>query len=64
MKVKEESEKVGLQLNIYGMQSHHSMANRWGNNGNSIEISSRKLEISMKHLMQEWAWYRTDMLRT
>ena len=29
-----------------------------------LEISSRKLEISMKHLMQEWAWYRTDMLRT
>ena len=29
MKVKEQSEKVGLKLNI------HFMANRWGNNGNS-----------------------------
>ena len=34
MKVKEESEKVGLMLNIqkkedYGIQSHHFMANRW-----------------------------------
>ena len=34
MKVKEESEKVGLKLNIQGtkiMASHHFMANRWGN---------------------------------
>ena len=38
IKVKEVSEKVGLQLNIYGMQSHHSMANRWGNNGNSKRL--------------------------
>ena len=40
MKVKEESEKVGLKLNIqknqdHGIQSHHFMANRWGNSGNS-----------------------------
>ena len=40
MKVKEESEKVGLKLNIqknedHGIQSHPFMANRWGNNGNS-----------------------------
>ena len=38
MKVKEESEKVGLKLNIqktdYSISSHHFMANRWGNNGN------------------------------
>ena len=35
MKVKEESEKVGLKLNIqktdHGILSHHFMANRWGN---------------------------------
>ena len=38
MKVKEKSEKVGLKLNIQktkmqmrGIQSHHFMANRWGN---------------------------------
>ena len=39
MKAKEESEKVGLKLNIqktdHGIWSHHFMANRWGNNGNS-----------------------------
>ena len=40
MKVKEESEKVGLKLNIqknedHGIQAHHFMANRWGNSGNS-----------------------------
>ena len=38
MKVKEESEKVGLKLNIqktkdHGIWSHHFMANRWGNSG-------------------------------
>ena len=41
MNVKEESEKVGLKLNIqenedHGIQSHHFMGNRWGNSGNSI----------------------------
>ena len=35
MKVKEETEKVGLKLNIqktnHGIRSHHFMANRWQN---------------------------------
>ena len=37
MKVKEENEKAGLKLNIqdHGIWSHHFMANRWGNSGNS-----------------------------
>ena len=40
MKVKDDSEKVGLKLNIqkkkdHGIWSHHFMANRWGNSGNS-----------------------------
>ena len=40
MKVKEESEKVGLKIQHSenednGIWSHHFMANRWGNNGNS-----------------------------
>ena len=35
MKVKEESEKVGLKLNI---QKTKIMANRWGNNGNSDRL--------------------------
>ena len=45
MKVKEESEKAGLKLNIqinedHGIRSHHLMANRWGNNGNSEALFS------------------------
>ena len=38
IKVKEESEKVGLKLNIqkdHAIQSHHFMGNRWGDSGNS-----------------------------
>ena len=45
MKVKEESEKVGLKLNIqktkimdHAIGSHHFMGNRWGNNGNSVRL--------------------------
>ena len=43
MKVKEESEKVDLKLNIQKTKimasgSHHFMANRWGNNGNSERL--------------------------
>ena len=43
MKVKEESEKAGLKLNIqknkdHGIWSHHFMANRWGNNRNSDRL--------------------------
>ena len=46
MKVKEESEKAGLKHNIQkakimadrGIWSHHFMANRWGNNGNSDRL--------------------------
>ena len=39
MKVKEESEKVGLKLNIQKtkiMASGPFMGNRWGNSGNSV----------------------------
>ena len=42
MKVKEESEKAGLKLNIQKLRSwipsHHVMTNRWGNNGNSDRL--------------------------
>ena len=43
MKVKEESEKAGLKLYIqknkdHGICSHHFMANRWGNCGNSDRL--------------------------
>ena len=38
MKVKEESEKVGLKINIQKTKiwSHHFMAHRWGKHGNSV----------------------------
>ena len=35
MKVKEESEKVGLKLNI---QKTKIIGNRWGNSGNSVRL--------------------------
>ena len=40
MKVKDQSEKVGLKLNIQKAKiwSHHFVANRWGNNGNSDRL--------------------------
>ena len=49
MKVKVESEKVGLKLNIQKTNtgvgchcllhwSHHFMANRWANSGNSVRL--------------------------
>ena len=44
IKVKEKSEKVGLKLNIHGIQSRHSMANRLGNNGNSERLYFGELQ--------------------
>ena len=46
MKVKEESEKVGLKFNIqntkdHGIWPHQFMANRWGNNGDSDRLYLR-----------------------
>ena len=41
MKVKEESEKVGLKLTEnedHGIWSYHFMGNRWGNSGNSVRL--------------------------
>ena len=40
LKVKEESEKVGLKLNTQKTKiwSHHFMGNRWGNSGNSVRL--------------------------
>ena len=41
MKVKEENEKAGLKHSKnedHSIQSHHFMANRWGNNGNSVRL--------------------------
>ena len=44
MKVKEESGKSWLKAQHsknedHGIQSHHLMANRWGNSGNSVRLS-------------------------
>ena len=43
MKVKEESEKCWLEAQHsenkdHGIWSHHFMANRWGNSGNSVRL--------------------------
>ena len=42
IKVKEESEKIGLKLNIQKTKIWHLvphfMANRWGNSGNSVRL--------------------------
>ena len=54
MKVKEESEKAGLKLNFqknknHDIQSHHFIANRWGNNGNSDRLSFLGLQNHCSH---------------
>ena len=66
MKVKEESEKVGLKLNIqktkdHGIWSHDFMGNRWGNSGNSVRlyfffapISLQKVIAAMKLKDTPW----------
>ena len=42
MKMNEESEKVGLKLNIQKMKimasGHQFMGNRWGNSGNRVRL--------------------------
>ena len=52
MRVKEESEKVGLKLNIQKTKviassgSHHFMANKWGNNGEtSFQGAPKSLQM-------------------
>ena len=57
MKVKEESEKVGLKLNIqknkdHGIWSHHFMAIRWGNNENSDKLFFLGLQNHCRWLLQ------------
>ena len=57
MKVKEESEKVGLKLNIqktnHGIQPHDFMANRWGDNGNR-RFYFHGLQNHCKWWLQPW----------
>ena len=60
IKVKEESEKVGSKLNIqktkvmYVIWSHHFMANRWGNNGNSDRLYFWELQNHCRWWLQPW----------
>ena len=49
MKVKVESEKVGFKAQCsenedHGIWSHHFMANRWGNSGNSVRLYFLRLQ--------------------
>ena len=59
MKVKEESENAGLKVNIHKkedhiIQSHHFMANRWGNNGNSERLYFLGLQNHCRWWLQPW----------
>ena len=58
MKVKVESEKVGLKLNIQKTKimasSHHFMANRWGNSGNSVRLYFLGLQNHCRWWLQPW----------
>ena len=53
MKVKEKSEKSWLKTQHsenqdHGIQSHHFMANRWGNSGNSDRLNFLGLQKSLQ----------------
>ena len=66
MKVKEESEKDGLKLNIQktknGIRSHHFIGNRWGNSGNSVRLyffwapKSLQMVIAAMKLKDTYSW--------
>jgi len=49
MKMKEESEKAGLKLNIQKTRimtsGHHSIANRWGNNDQLLWGAPKSLQM-------------------
>ena len=50
IKVKEESEKVGLKLKFsenqdHGIRSYHLMENRWGNNDRLYFVGSKSLQM-------------------
>ena len=59
MKVKEESEKGGLKLNIqknwnHSIWSYYFMANRWENNGNSERFSFLGFQNHCRWWLQPW----------
>ena len=55
-KVKEESEKVGLKLNIQktNIMASGPMANRWGNSGNSDRLYFGGLQNHCRWWLQPW----------
>ena len=56
MKVKEESEKAGLKLNIWKtkIMASSPMANRWGNNGNSDRLCFFGLQNHCTRWLPPW----------
>ena len=59
MKVKEDSEKVVLNLNIpenkdHGIWFHHFMANRWRNSGNSERLYIFGFQNHCRWWLQPW----------
>ena len=63
MKVKEESEKLGLKLTIQKTKimvpsgpiwSHHFMGNRWGNSGNSVRLYFLGLQNHCRWWLHPW----------
>ena len=69
MKVNDESENVGLKLNIQKtkiMASHHFMANRWGNCGKSgrlfwgapksLQMVTGAMELKDAYFLEEKLW--------
>ena len=60
MKVKEENEKAGLKHSKnedHSIQSHHFMANRWGNNANSdrLYFEGGGLQNHCRWWLQPWS---------
>ena len=65
MKAKEKSEKAGLKLNIqnnedHGIQSHHFMANRWGNSDRLYFLGLQSHEIKRCLLLGRKAMTNLD----
>ena len=59
MKVKEESKKAALKLNIqknkdHGIQPHYFVANRWGNNENSERLYIFWLQNHYRWWLKPW----------
>ena len=59
MRLKEKSEKAGLKLSIQknkdqSIRSHHFMANRWGNNGNSERLYFLGFQNHCRWWLQPW----------